>query len=246
VEPQDAIIQPMRGKHSPRLAPVAVLAATEPDLDGLRRGLGFDASEHRRLFISRLYTAAGREPDVCLAGPVVGAPYATMVAETLIAWGARTILFIGWCGAVSPVLRLGDLVVPTAAVIDEGTSPHYAAGVSAACPSEPLMRRVAEACAAEGVSARPGTVWTTDAVFRETRDEVARHQRDGVLAVEMECSALFTVGGFRGIEVAALLVVSDDLSSLTWRPGFKDPRFIRGRELACNAIGKLCATLAAA
>ena len=245
MDTRDAIIQPMRGKHSPRLAPVAVLAATEPDLDALRRGLGFDAPDHRRLYISRLYTAAGREPDVCLAGPVVGAPYATMVAETLIAWGARTILFIGWCGAVSPVLTLGELVVPTAAVIDEGTSPHYATGVSAACPSEPLRRQVAEACAAEGVSARLGTVWTTDAVFRETRDEVARHQQDGVLAVEMECSALFTVGGFRGVEVAALLVVSDDLSSLTWRPGFKDPHFIRGREVACNVIGRLCSTLAA-
>ena len=245
MDTRDAIIQPLRGKQSPRLAPVAVLAATEPDLDALRRGLGFDASDHRRLYISRLYTAAGREPDVCLAGPVVGAPYATMVAETLIAWGARTILFIGWCGAVSPVLTLGELVVPTAAVIDEGTSPHYAAGVSAACPSEPLRRQLAEACAAEGVSARLGTVWTTDAVFRETRDEVARHQQDGVLAVEMECSALFTVGGFRGVEVAALLVVSDDLSSLTWRPGFKDPHFIRGREVACNVIGRLCSTLAA-
>ena len=209
-------------------------------------GWGLMRRSSRRLFISRLYTAAGREPDVCLAGPMVGAPYAAMVAETLIAWGARTILFIGWCGAVSPVLAIGDLVVPTAAVIDEGTSPHYAAGASAACPSEPLMRQVAEACAAAGVSARPGTVWTTDAVFRETRDEVARHQRDGVLAVEMECSALFTVGGFRGVDVAALLVVSDDLSSLTWRPGFKDPRFIRGREVACNVIGRLCSTLTAA
>ncbi len=246
VDPRDAIIQPMRGKHSPHLAPVAVLAATEPDVDGLRRGLGFDASEHRRLYISRLYTAAGREPDVCLAGPVVGAPYATMVAETLIAWGARTILFIGWCGAVSPGLTMGELVVPTAAVIDEGTSPHYASGVSAACPSEPLRRQLIESCAAAGVCPRSGTVWTTDAVFRETREAVARHQRDGVLAVEMECSALFTVGGFRGVEVAALLVVSDDLSSLTWRPGFKDPRFIRGREGACNVIAALCSKLAAA
>jgi uridine phosphorylase len=177
---------------------------------------------------------------------MVGAPYAAMVAETLIAWGARTILFIGWCGAVSPLLGIGDLVVPTAAVIDEGTSPHYTVGATAACPSEPLMRQVAEACAAAGVAPRAGTVWTTDAVFRETRDEVARHQQDGVLAVEMECSALFTVGCFRGIEVAALLVVSDDLSSLTWRPGFKDPAFIHGREVACNVIGRLCSTLASA
>jgi len=246
VDTRDAIIQPLRGKHTPRLASVAVLAATEPDLEALRRGLGFDASDHRRLYISRLYTAAGREPDVCLAGPVIGAPYAAMVAETLIAWGARTILFIGWCGAVSPELAIGELVVPTAAVIDEGTSPHYAAGVSAAGPSEPLSRQVAEACTAEGVCARAGTVWTTDAVFRETRDEVARHQQDGVLAVEMECSALFTVGGFCGVEAAALLVVSDDLSSLTWRPGFKDPRFIRGRKVACNVIGRLCSRLTAA
>ncbi|MBI5581681.1 MAG: nucleoside phosphorylase [Deltaproteobacteria bacterium] len=246
MDTRDAIIQPMRGKNSPHLSSVAVLAATEPDLDALRRGLGFNASEHRRLYISRLYTAAGRESDVCLAGPVVGAPYAAMVAETLIAWGARRILFIGWCGAVSPALSIGDLVVPSAAVIDEGTSPHYAAGVSAACPSEQLMHQVAEACAAAGVCARPGTVWTTDAVFRETRDAVTRHRQDGVLAVEMECSALFTVGGFRGVEVAALLVVSDDLSSLTWRPGFKDPRFIRGREAACNVIGRLCSTLPAA
>jgi nucleoside phosphorylase len=243
VDTRDAIIQPMRGKHSPRLAPVAVLAATEPDLDALRRGLGLDASDHRRLYISRLYTAAGREPDVCLAGPVVGAPYATMVAETLIAWGARTILFIGWCGAVSPVLTLGDLVVPTAAVVDEGTSPHYAAGVSAACPSEPLMRQAAKACTAEGFalagpsgrrmpfSARPATRCPPSA--------------DGVLAVEMECSALFTVGELprrrsgrpaRGFRRPVLLA---------WRPG-SGPALACGREVACNVIGRLCSTLAAA
>jgi hypothetical protein len=62
----------------------------------------------------------------------------------------------------------------------------------------------------------------------------------------METSALFTVGGCRGIEVAALLVVSDDLSSLTWRPGFKDPRFICGREVACNIIAKPCSPLSSA
>jgi hypothetical protein len=48
----------------------------------------------------------------------------------------------------------------------------------------------------------------------------------------MECSALFTLGAFRAADVAALLVVSDDLSSLNWTPGFKDPRFARGREAA--------------
>ncbi len=62
----------------------------------------------------------------------------------------------------------------------------------------------------------------------------------------MECSALFTVAAFRAVSAAALLVVSDDLSSLAWRPGFKDPRFASGREAACDVIGRLCSALAAA
>jgi purine-nucleoside phosphorylase len=83
-------------------------------------------------------------------------------------------------------------------------------------------------------------VWSTDAPFRETQAKVLGYQRQGALAVEMECSALFTVGAFRSAEVAALLVVSDDLSSLSWKPGFKDTRFARGREAACNIISRLC------
>jgi hypothetical protein len=55
----------------------------------------------------------------------------------------------------------------------------------------------------------------------------------------MKHSALFSIAAFRAAAVSALLVVSDDFSSFTWRPGFKDPRFTRGRETACDAIGRL-------
>jgi hypothetical protein len=88
-------------------------------------------------------------------------------------------------------------------------------------------------------------VWTTDAPYRETPDQVRAYQERGALAVEMECSALFTLGAFRSAAVASLLVVSDELSSPTWRPGFKDPRFSLGRESACEAIGRLCSAATA-
>lgn len=241
----DAIIQPRRGKSSPRLGPVAVLAATEPDLRRLRDGLGFGSDEGRRLHISRLYTASGSLPDTCLAGPLVGAPCAVMIAETLIAWGAHTLVFLGWCGALSEAVAIGDLVLPTSAFIDEGTSRHYAADASESAASPALAQRLAEAGAAQGIGVQSGTVWTTDAPFRETREKVLAYRRQGALAVEMECSALFTLGVFRAAEVAALLVVSDDLSSLTWNPGFKDPRFASGREAACRLISQLCARLTA-
>jgi nucleoside phosphorylase len=241
-----AIIEPRRGRASPVLGPVAVLAATEPDLALLRGGLGFGDDDGRRLFISRLYTRGKGRAGVCLAGPMVGAPYAVMIAETLIAWGARTLVFLGWCGAVSGEVAIGDLVLPTAALIDEGTSRNYLPGVDRSAPSNSLVQRVMEVCAAAGVAVRSGPVWTTDAVFRETRGKVRGYQRRGALAVEMETSALFAVGAFRAVDTAALLVVSDDLSTLSWRPGFKDPRFARGRQAAAGLIDRLCAALTSA
>ena len=242
----DAIIQPRKGKASPQLGPVGVLAATDPDLRRLRDMLGFGRDEGRRLHISRLYTASESLAGTCLAGPLVGAPYAVMVAETLIAWGARTLVFLGWCGAVSAAVAIGDLVLPTSALIDEGTSRHYQPGIGASTPSASLDGKLAEICAFAGRRLHRGPVWTTDAPYRETRDKVRDYQRRGALAVEMECSALFTVAAFRAVSAVALLVVSDDLSSLAWRPGFKDPRFERGREAAGDAIGRLCSALTAA
>ena len=222
---------------------MAVLAAADPDVKLLRVALGFGSDEGRPLHISRLYTASDRHPRVCLAGPMVGAPYAVILAETLIAWGARTILFLGWCGAVSKPVEIGDMVLPTSALIDEGTSRHYLPDICESAPSALLVEQLSEMCISGGLVIHKGPVWTTDAPFRETRAKVLACQGRGVLAVEMEASGLFSVGAFRLADVAALLVASDDLSDLSWRAGFKDPRFARGREAACHIIGELCAKL---
>jgi hypothetical protein len=239
----DAIIQPRRGRNSPQLGPLAILAAAGPDVEMLCRVLGFNADEGRPLHISRLYAASVRYPRTCLAGPVVGAPYAVMLAETLIAWGARQIVFLGWCGAISQAVEIGDMVVPTSALIDEGTSRHYLPDIRESAPAAALVEHVSGICASDGLVVHKGPVWTTDAPFRETRAKVLAYQSRGVLAVEMEASSLFSLGAFRLADVAALLVASDDLSGLSWRPGFKDPRFASGREAAGNIIGKLCTQL---
>ena len=61
-------------------------------------------------------------------------------------------------------------------------------------------------------------------------DKVRGFQSQGVLGVDMETSAFFTVSAFRGIEAAALLIVSDDLSGITWRHGFREPKFLEARK----------------
>jgi nucleoside phosphorylase len=216
------------------------MAATEADVAQLYPMLGVDPGAGRRLYLSRVYPDCSAAPGVALAGPLIGAPQAAMVLETLIAWGAQRLVFMGWCGTLTAEAGVGDIVIPASAWIDEGTSRHYLPGRRVCTPSESLARTLSDLLRRSGPDAHRGRVWTTDAVFRETPGKVVNRRQRGAMAVDMETSALFSVARYRGVDLAAVLAVSDDLSTLRWRPGFKDPRFVRGRERACEAIGRFC------
>lgn len=237
----NAIVKPIIGRKSPKLAPLALMVSSGADFKRLTGTLPV-AEQAVHLMMSRLFVSdAGADTRYAVVGPVVGAPYAVMLMEPLIAWGAREILFMGWCGAISPLVKIGDVIVPTGAIIDEGTSPGYdAAPMQTAYPSETLNQRIISALAARGRAFQEGLVWSTDAIYRETPEKVARFQAQNALAVEMELSALFTVGRFRGIHVGAVLVVSDELTTLSWKPGFKDPRFSQARGTVIEVIKDLC------
>ena len=121
----NAIINPVKGKNSPDLGPVAIMVSNAGDLRCLRNLLNLDENKSSNLFMSRLYRGQGDTDGLSIAGPFIGAPYATILLETLIAWGARKILFFGLCGAISQNIRIGDIIVPAGSVVDEGTSEHY-------------------------------------------------------------------------------------------------------------------------
>lgn len=238
---EDAIIFPKKGKKSPRLGPVAVMAGTETDLVLLCHLLDFEPGAHHNLFTSRLYVSNPSTSGPSLSGPFVGAPYATMVLENLIAWGARKILFLGWCGSISKKLKIGDIIVPSAAIIDEGTSRHYQNDdPPLSYPSERMITRLKAELNQNKIPFHSGAVWSTDAIYRETRKRVEYYQRQEAIAVEMETSALFTVARFRRVDLGAMVVVSDELDSFKWRPGFKMDEFKRGRSAACKVIKDLC------
>jgi uridine phosphorylase len=237
----DAIIFPKKGKRSPQLGPVGVIAGIETDLTLLCNLLDFDKTKYQKLFTSRLYVAGRPGADYSLSGPLIGAPYATMVLETLIAWGVRKILFLGWCGSISAKAKIGDIIVPTSAIIDEGTSEHYKEdGNRTSFPSELMVAKLRAGLDKKCFKYHHGPVWSTDAIYRETREKVENYQRQNVIGVEMEISALFTVAKFRKVDMGAMVVVSDELASFKWRPGFKMNAFKHGREAACTVIRDIC------
>jgi uridine phosphorylase len=241
VDNTDAIIFPKKGKRSPHLGPVAVIAGTETDLSRLCKLLDFDSGTYQKLFTSRLYPANPSAAGISIAGPVVGAPYATMVLETLIAWGAKRIIFLGWCGSISEKVKIGDIIVATSAIIDEGTSGHYKIDdTRLSFPSASMLTKLKDELRQNQFNFHNGTIWSTDAIYRETRKKVKYFQRRDAIGVEMEISALFTVAKFRGVDLAAMVVVSDELASFKWRPGFKMDKFKHGRKTACTVIKDVC------
>ncbi len=233
----DAIIHPSQQEETHDLGPFAIMVATPPDLSALRKHLYEDHPRGTPLALSRLYPSAG----VSLVGPVMGAPYAAYVMESLIAWGVRKVLFLGWCGAIAPHVRIGDIILPTSAFIDEGTSSHYREnGATRAAPSPEMVKTIEQMLHTSQLDFHDGPVWSTDAIFRETPEKVAHFQSKGAMAVEMEVSALYSVSQFRNVDVGALLVVSDELSSLTWKPGFRNSRFRDARQAIYRGIKTLC------
>jgi uridine phosphorylase len=156
--------------------------------------------------------------------------------EKLIALGARLVLALGWCGSLQPHLGIGALVLPTGAVCGDGTSPHYRLKEGEARPDPTLCGLLEQHLKTGDAPWQAGPIWTTDAFYRETVELVRHYQSQGILGVDLELGALFTVGRFRGIPVAGLLVVGDELADLSWRPGYRQGRFRQGRELAARLV----------
>ena len=231
----DAIVRPVPTKNSPALGPLALLAASELDVQVLRRGL--DLPDSRPLYMSRLHYNASEPKQPVIVGPIMGAPYAVMLLEILRAWGVRKAFFLGWCGSIDRQVRIGDILVPTGAWIDEGTSVHYEHfSKTAVQPDEGLKEILHRGLQQRRIAFHSGSIWTTDAIFRETRTQLHRYQRLGALAVEMELSALLSAAAFYGFAMAAILTVSDELFTFQWQPGFKTEAFKLSRRAVCELL----------
>lgn len=222
------LIHPRRGKREKPLSENGLLLVNPSEALPCHRRLLQEGGESRFLFNSELTVARG--DNFFLAGPAIGAPMAVLCMEKCIALGAKKIILYGWCGAISPDLKTGDVLLPAQALAGEGTSQYYPLSAPAA-PTVSLRGKLAVIYAERGVQVQEGCVWSTDAVYREDRRLLQDlHQRNGVVAVDMEFSALCTVARFRNIEFAAVLIVSDELWGERWRPGFSKELFLVQKE----------------
>ena len=140
----------------------------------------------------------------------IGGPYSVLIAEQLHVSGARLILGLTSAGRVSPRLPLPSYVIPSCAVRDEGTSFHYLPPDERVfAPTLLLNGLLEEEVSLLGITVAQGCVWTTDAPYRETKSQLARHSADGVLAVDMQTASLFAFATARHANVGVVAHVTN-------------------------------------
>jgi AMP nucleosidase len=140
----------------------------------------------------------------------MGSPGAATIMDLLTAIAPEAVLFLGKCGGLKKRNKLGDLILPIAAIRGEGTSNDYFPPEVPAMPAFALQKAISTSIRDNQVDYWTGTVYTTNRRVWE-HDEVFKEYLTNVraYAIDMETATIFTVGFYNKIPTGALLLVSD-------------------------------------
>jgi purine-nucleoside phosphorylase len=193
----EALLREARRQKGMPLVAVPEVCVLDPDGDVVRRlrktGAG-RVHEGWACYHTELITfGLDGVGDVGVIGCAVGAPFAVLVAEQLFASGCQLLISVTSAGQITANGATPYFILIDRALRDEGTSYHYLpAAKFVDAPDTGLLARAEEALSElSGIAVHRGTIWTTDAPYRETDAAIASAREVGALAVEMEAAALY-------------------------------------------------------
>lgn len=148
--------------------------------------------------------------DITIINFGMGSPNAAIIMDLLSAINPKACLFLGKCGGINAKNKLGDLILPIAAIRGEGTSNDYFPAEVPSLPAFMLQRAVSSAIRDYGRDYWTGTVYTTNRRVWEHDTQFKEYLKTTrAMAVDMETATLFSVGFSNHIPTGALLLVSD-------------------------------------
>ncbi len=140
----------------------------------------------------------------------MGSPNAATIMDLLSAIQPSAVLFLGKCGGLKKKNILGDLILPIAAIRNDGTSNDYLPPEIPALPAFSLQRAISTTIRDYGRDYYTGTVFTTNKRVWEYDERFKRYlTKTRAMAIDMESATIFTVGFYNSIPSGALLLVSD-------------------------------------
>jgi AMP nucleosidase len=151
-----------------------------------------------------------RKMGVSIINFSIGSPNAALIIEILATSDPKAVLFLGLTGGLHRSLKVGDFILPTAAIRDEGASRHFMPPQVPAMPTFKIQKFVSQIIVERGLDYRTGVIHTTDYRFWEFDEKFkAQLYEERVLGIDMETATLFSVGFASKVPVGALLLVSD-------------------------------------
>lgn len=154
--------------------------------------------------------------EMALFMSYVGAAGCIAILEDLFAMGIEKIVLFGTCGVLDAGIKDCSIIIPNAAVRDEGTSFHYAPPSDEIKVNIKYQDEFIEILNSHKCTYTVGKVWTTDGCYRETREKVNKRKETGCICVDMECSAVAALADFREKEVFHFFYAADNLDNEEW------------------------------
>jgi DeoD family purine-nucleoside phosphorylase len=171
------------------------------------------------------FTGTYKGTPVSVQATGMGCPSAAIVTAELIQLGARNLLRIGTCGGYNRDLRLGDLVIATAATPNDGTVSSITRGLPYAPAAHfDVVHAAHHAAENSGRRTFVGPIVSSDLFYDPEEEPATLWGELGVLAVEMEAAAIFTLSAMRGVRAGCLLTVSDTIGEEIVRISDEDLR----------------------
>ena len=140
----------------------------------------------------------------------MGSPTAATIMDLLTAINPAAVLFLGKCGGLKKRNKIGDLILPIAAIRGEGTSNDYFPTEVPALPAFALQKAISTTIRDNNLDYWTGTVYTTNRrVWEHDEDFKTYLQKIRAYAIDMETATIFSVGFYNKIPTGAILLVSD-------------------------------------
>ena len=191
-----------------------------------------------------VYRVRYKNIEAALFLSLVGAAACVGILEDIFVLGAETVILFGTCGVLHSGIGDCSLIIPDFAVRDEGTSFHYAPSADEIavnlCYRDEFIRILQE----HRYPYTVGKVWTTDAMYRETREKTERRKKAGCICVDMECSAVAAAAAFRNKRVFHFFYAADNLDGGKWEPrSLSNTANVSGKDMVAFLAMELAATI---
>ena len=153
---------------------------------------------------------------IVLVQAIVGAPWAAGHMEELTAYGCRKYMVCGGCGVLQKDIAVGQLIIPVAAIRDEGISYHYAPPSREMAMSERVVQVIETELTKQNAPYIKGKTWTTDAFFRETPAKIKLRKEENCIAFDMEASAFMAIAAYNNVDFGQIFYAGDNLGGEEW------------------------------